>query len=273
MDKCTQIINRILSNCFGSNYEAMSGIEIVCYSLIWLGLIFLAFLIIMLSVRTHLAQKAEREMSSIRERFQDYLSHVVTGQAGDQYMHSHNSVDPIYLNTKDLQSEKYRKVFLCELMSLHKLIDGDAKERLRDLYLGLGFASEVKHMIFSKNWEDRIEAIQQISRFQLNQFYPILVTSLHDKNRYVRQAAFVQYAALKSNPIDALKYVDGKMNGWEKQVILENLRKRSVHLLPIFKNYIAKYSEHSDFLNELSIMYNQEDRGLVYLSHINVLKA
>jgi len=229
-------------------------------------------LISILAFKIYSQNKTEKEFTAKKEKFQEYLSFVVTTHVQGEFMHDYNEYDPIYLNKEDLQNEKYRKLFLHELRSIHSMLEGKEKETLRDLYLGFGFASEVQQKIFSRKWEQRIEAINEIGDFNLNQFYPILVACLHDKNKYVRKAAFLRYASLKTNPLDALNYVRGKINGWEKQVILENLKKRTNEMVPLFKNFKEKYQIHSDFLDELTVLFNQQAVEPVVLDFVKSKK-
>jgi len=251
----------------------MPSIEVLIYSIISLGLIGLLCLVSSLAFKIYTHKKREKEITAKKEKFQEYLSFVVTTHVQGNFMHDNHGYAPIFLNKEDLLSERNRKLFLKELKSIHSMLDGREKETLRDLYLGFGFAGEVKKKIFSRKWEHRIEAINEISDFSLNQFYPILVSCLNDKNKYVRKAAFLKYAELKTNPIDALNYVEGKLNGWEKQVILENLKKRTSEVVPLFSSFKEKYAMHVDFLDELSEIFNQKKMEPVVVDHVQSKKA
>lgn len=258
VEKWVSYINDYFTNQGIPGGHPMPGFENLIISIIFLGLLGLICLMSILSFKIYRQKKSEIDTAAKKEKFQEYLSFVITSHAESNYMHDYNEYDPIYLDREDLNNEKYRRLFLAELISAHLLLDGKEKELLRDLYLGFGFASEIPAKIFSNKWEDRIEALNQISAFQLTQFYPILVTCLSDSNKYVRKTAFLKYAGLKSNPIDALNYVEGKVNGWEKQIILENLKSRAHELVPIFKNFKEKYPANADFLDELTKIFSQE---------------
>jgi len=256
-----------------TSYQSMSGVEVVISSVILLGLLGLLCLVLTLVAKIHFNKKVEKESQIRREKYQEYLSFVVTTHIEGDFMHDFNDVDAIYLSKEDLQDEMFRQIFLTELKSIHAVLEGKEKETLRDLFLGFGYAAEVPEKLFSRSWEKRIEAINEIGDFNLHQFYPILVSCLNDKNKYVRKAAFLKYASLKSNPIDALHFIEGKINGWEKQVILENLKKRSNELVPLFQNFKEKYPGHSDFLDELTEIFDQKPKKNKVLTLVESKKA
>jgi len=261
-------MNQLYADC-----QSMPKVELLILAIISLGLLALLCLVSTLAFKIYFHKKHEKQTSAKKEKFQEYLSFVVTTHVQGNFMHDYNEYDPIYLDKTDLQDDKLRKLFLAELRSIHAMLEGKEKETLRDLYLGFGFAAEVQEKIFSRKWEQRIEAINEISDFNLNQFYPILVSCLNDKNKFVRKAAFLKYASLKTNPIDALNYVEGKLNGWEKQVILENLKKRTNDMVPLFQSFKEKYHTHADFLDELTELFNQQPKKLVVLDHVKSKKA
>jgi len=262
-----------LMNQLYAGYKSTPAIELLIIAVISLGLLGLLCLVFMLSYKIYFQNKLNKELAVKKEKFQEYLSFVVTAHVQGEFMHDYNEYDPIFLNKEDLQNDTYRKLFLQELRSIHSMLEGKERETLRDLYLGFGYAAEVQQKIFSRKWEQRIEAINEISDFSLNQFYPILVSCLHDKNKYVRKAAFLKYASLKTNPLDALNYVEGKINGWEKQVILENLKKRTNEMVPLFQNFKEKYQIHAEFLDELTKLFNQQAVKPVVVDYVKSKKA
>ncbi len=245
------------SNPEGFDFNSLSNIEQSIFCLIVMSLLLVLSLVLGLAWEIYSSQKGEFTHSTKKEKYQDYLSFVISNHVQNNFLKDESNLRQVYLNLEDIQQIENRNILRKELISLHNMISGPEKQRLKDLYLGFGFAADISKQIVSKDWKLRIQAIYEIGSFNLVQFYPNLVSCLDDRNANVRKAAFTRYTSLVSNPIDALEHISGSINKWEKHIIISNLKQRSGEMIPVFSNYKILYPLHVDFLDELAITFNQ----------------
>ena len=269
----TYLNSNYFANPQGLDFDSLSNIEQSIFCIIVASLFLVFCLVISLSMKVFKARESKETISSKREKYQEYLSLVISNHVQQNFVDDRNLARPIFLTREDLKDSVCREILREELISLHTMLLGEEKQRLKDLYLGFGFAADIMSKITSTNWRHRIQALYEISAFNLVQFYPQLLSCLNDKDANIKKAAFSAYAELLSNPIEALEYIKGPINRWEKHIILGCLKKRSAELIPVFADFKNKFALHEDFLDELSVIFDQDESPLILMSAKHTIKV
>ncbi len=235
-------------------------------------LFIITFILAFLSFKILLNNKKSKFQSELKSKYQEFLTGVISNHYNEAYLEDVHEEHTPFLDSKDIRNPKRREILLTELISLFKMLNGNEKQRLKDLYMGFGFASEVPSKLKSPNWASRISAVYEIGAFQLTQYYTLLTPRLDDQNHNVRKAAFAKCTELKANPLNMLEHVHGKINRWEKHLISESLKSRYPEMIPVIANYKVLFPDHIEFLDELAIFYNQTDPKEISLLSKTMIK-
>ena len=211
-------------------------------------------------IHTHLSDNKEKDVKSHKEKYQDYFNDVISPKdlQVDQYFNKTKSSSKSHLELTDIVDPKNRTILLSELKGMHSIITGQEKDRLRELYFGMGFVPEIKSRLESSSWLTRVEAIQEVRQFQIRSYYPKVFDMINDAHETVRRNAILSRIVLDPDPINILHDINTPLNSWERHNILSALEKLPSHKVPLFCTLYLEAPMHVEFLKELCLHFHQK---------------
>lgn len=103
-----------------------------------------------------------------------------------------------------LETPKSKVIFKQSLLSLHKLFEGDLKEKLENLYQDLGLFSETLTKLKKSNWFDKVEALNELKDLKLVQSKLNIKELILDSNPRVSIMAMQTLMEIDQHPFKFL---------------------------------------------------------------------
>lgn len=199
-------------------YEVlMSWIEGVSGFLLSLTILF--FLSVLFS--RYSKNRREAHVKALQKKYFEFLSELISGDysvkslgllAGDGEI-------TLKLSNQDVTNEFNRSVLKTNLLDLHRFLNGNEKEKLRELYLILGFATTALSHLKSKNPYKRKNAIAELSQMDIREAYDSIFQMINDASEVVRDAAIHARAELDMSPLAMLKELSHPFTPWQQSKV------------------------------------------------------
>jgi tetratricopeptide (TPR) repeat protein len=132
---------------------------------------------------------------------------------------------------KVIKSHYNRKILIDQMIDLSINLTGDAKDKLRNLYLTLSLDKESISKAFSQRWHLKVKGFQELSFMDITDANDEILRCLHSSNNIVRIEA--QLAMVRLNHEDSFGFLDHlekPFTLWEQLTIYETIM---FHNLPI----------------------------------------
>ncbi len=184
-----------------------------------LFIVFLFLLILSRIYKNNINKKTERLKESLQESFSMYLFN----ESLENISLKEKNEDIIKLFGEDnLKRPFYRTILMKELMSLHINYSGEIAEKLKQLFLILGFDKEVQKKLRSRYWYIKANGINIVQQMNLEQFSSTVLQFVVDPNYILRSEAQVAYVNLnKRNPFVFFVELKYQISDWD-QIKLHN---------------------------------------------------
>jgi hypothetical protein len=138
------------------------------------------------------------------------------------------------LSKKDTTDIFHRKVLLDEMLIMRHHVGGFEAEKLKELYLKLGFDKDALQQLKNKRWYRRLEAVQAISLMEVDGFNEVFQMMAVDEHQLVRVAALRALILRGGNWQQALTFYNYNLSLWEQYQICDALSRRQSIELPDF---------------------------------------
>jgi hypothetical protein len=166
-----------------------------------------------------------------------------------------------------------------ELMSLHINYSGEIAEKLKQLFLILGFDKEVEKKLRTRFWYIKANGINIVQQMNLEQFSSTILQFVVDPNYILRSEAQVAYVNLnKRNPFvffDDLKY---QISEWDQIKLHNALMLYENSEIPLMGKWLKSDNESIVIFSLKMIgFYNQQEeittiKKVIILECLKVLK-
>ena len=239
-------------------YISDSNDLLLVLTFIFLGLI--SFIFISSIIHSALREDKEVTLEGHKNKYQSYFAQHISqpsSSVGKLFDAETDANEDVYLSVDDFAESKNRAIMLSELKGMHAMIEGEEKDRLRELYFTLGFVPELSSRLSSAHWVTRAEAIQEVRQFQVKSYYEKVFTMVNDSHPKVRRVAVVSRVVLDNDPMSILYDVKSPLSQWERHNILSALKKLPSHKIPLFCTLYLEAPVHVEFLRELCIQFHQ----------------
>ena len=245
----------LLSNANGGSFfEDSKMISLaLCISFFTCLLIVLKiFGFLTISSKNNLGRKEIRKQL----KYQDYLIDLISSHEVDEIF-AKKRVMHNFLTKDDFYDKHNRRLLLNEIKAMHKVLAGKKKDKLRKLYLSLGYIEDVKDKLLSINWDSRVEAILEIKQFDLELYYHLIDKFLADKNENVRKNALDVSIQINDQPLSLMEKIPYPLTRWEKHLFLKTLSTLPISQIPDLSVYYSNHQDHNEFIDEMRSHFNQ----------------
>lgn len=257
----------IVSNLFFNYFNPAVVPAINTFTSLWMFLIsMLVFLSVVVLLHVFFKKKNSKKFKDRQVKYQSFCASVVSYE-NDELITNYTGKDfnykKLHLSKRDFTKSDNRSALLKEIKAMHEIIKGNEKNKLRELYFGLGFVDELESKFNHHSWYKRVEAIQEAKQFGVIQLYPNIFKLVSDSHELVRRNALLARIDLDEQPLSFLEEIDYSLSIWERHKILSSLTKLPTIKLPNFSKLYTKHPLHKDFLKELSDYFNQKEQATV----------
>ncbi len=246
-----------------SNDQGGRFVEDVSVQSLIIGIGFFTSLLILVKIFGFISITTKNTLSrkEIKKqlKYQDYLVDLITSHEVEDIF-STKRVMNNFLSKEDFYDKNNRKILLNEIKAIHKVLEGNKKEKIRKLYLSLGYIEDVKDKLLSVNWESRVEALLEINTFNLELYHHMVEKFLRDKNDNVRKVALEICIQLSEEPLSLLSKIPYELNRWEKHLFAKTISSLPISLIPDLSVYFSHRQDHNQFIDELRSQFNQIDK-------------
>jgi hypothetical protein len=167
-----------------------------------------------------------------------------------------------------------RRLLVSELLKSHSSFNGRVAEVIQELYLQLKLDRKARKSLSSRRWEERIEAIRELTEMSVKEESEKILKYTDDRNPYLRLEAQISFIRLcVESPFRFMGFVREPILDWHQIVLFEVITKTESMARPRFATWLnSKNDSVVSFCLKLIEYYQQFDAvpNLIYLiNHYN----
>jgi tetratricopeptide (TPR) repeat protein len=197
-------------------------IQSLTFFVVYFVISMLIILLIILGNRQRM-ENQERKKQKLREIYQELLV--------DFLFSDENNATIIKRFQKVISSDFNRKILIDQMIDLSINLTGDAKDKLRNLYLSLSLDQDSIQKVYSSKWFIKVKGFHELAFMDITDANEEIIRCLHSNNNILRMEA--QLALVRLNHEDSfgfLDYLEKPFTLWEQLTIYETIM---FHNLPI----------------------------------------
>jgi hypothetical protein len=212
--------------------------------------------------RTVLLKRLDKERQ-LRTRYETLLAEYISGEYEDEMLRvlSLEKEIALSISSMELQNPLNRRVFKEQLLLFHKNLSGHETNRLRDLYLILGFKNDAISIIKKRSgWQKRVACIHELSQMGIREAMPLIFPLINHRNEMISIAALRTRVVLDIEPLALLDDLKIELSDWQKTHLSFMLSRLSAHELPDFKRWFAHPNPSvASFAKQMSVHFSDLD--------------
>jgi len=246
-----------------TDFSIIVGTLIIVFSVISICVFIAAFIV------RHKRERNQQKEKKLVLQFQELFSDFLFSSENEELLGiSMNKFKPYTKN-------KFNKsILLKTLFKIHKDMTGDIAEKLKMLYIELGFVDDSIKKIKSSKWHIQIIGMRELSEMRIqNVADDIAILSL-DKNEILRREA--QLALVKINGFQALNFLNNltyTLSEWQQLLLLETIQYFNEKNLPPLEKLLKSENDSIVlFVLKISRIFNLislKDHLIQLLNHEN----
>jgi hypothetical protein len=161
-------------------------------------------------------ENIEKKEQYLKERYQELLV---------DYLFSSESSPVILKQFNDLLASSFnQKILINQMIDLSINLTGDAKEKLRNLYLVLYLDKVSINKVYSPHWHIKIKGFHELSFMDITDANEEIIRCLQSKNEIVRMEAQLAMVRLNhEDPFGFLDHLEKPFTLWEQLTIYETI--------------------------------------------------
>ncbi|MEG9328443.1 hypothetical protein V6B16_10905 [Salinimicrobium catena] len=151
---------------------------------------------------------------------------------------------------EELQQEKlfkkywkrrsYKRLFLKELIKLHRLYGGEIAVKLQQFYTHSGLIQLSYYKIRHRKWYLKCEGIQELSELEINKAAGVIFKYTRSENETLKMVALIEFLHLKGlEGLYLLKNYKNPLNDWIQLNLLESIKEKQMNKVPDFGYLLA----------------------------------
>lgn len=183
-------------------------------SLYFIGSMFIILFIILIN-RNNIERTAQKKQILL-EKYQELLV---------DYLFSTRPSLTSYEEINRIAGSPFnRKILIDQMIDLSINLAGDAKDKLRTLFISLELDKDAVKKVYSIQWHVKIKGFRELAFMNITDANDEIVRCLHSKNDVVRMEA--QLAMIRLNPEDSFAFLDELSKTftlWEQLTVYETI--------------------------------------------------
>ncbi len=189
--------------------------------------------------RTWWAMTIKKE-AYLRSRYENLLTEFICGDHENEMIRSLSSEKEalLSLSQKELRKSMNRRIFKECLLELHKHLSGQETNKLRDLYLILGFKhTAMQALKKSRSWEKLVESIAELSQLGIRDAKALIFPLVNHPNDMVSVAALRARVSLDLDPLLLLDDRKKDLSPWQKTQLRVVISRLPIEEMPDFRRW------------------------------------
>ena len=248
---------------FDNGFASLDLFYKVLFVLIFIFISAILVFVIGIFISSTIKKRQEARQEKLRVRYSQYLASVLAEEEDEDKndLVNYDIGRKLVLSKKDLSNTFNRNVLLQEILELHKHLRGNDANKLRNLYLSLGFTDDSTTKLRSRKWNLIVQGIHELTQMNIREAAMEIFAHLNHQNETVRHEA--QLAKIKLDKNDPLGFLDGytaSLSHWEQANIYAALANFDKDHIPDFTRWL--YSENDSviiFALKMISQFNQFD--------------
>ena len=185
-------------------------------------IICLVILLVWILINRNKMQAVQAETDQLMEKFQTLLI---------DYLFSEHNEDEFKKIERIATSDFNRRILINQMLDLSINLSGEAKERLRDLYLKMKLEQDSIRKVYNPKWHIQVKGFRELAFMDITDANDKLVQSLKSKNNILRMEAQLALVRLdKKDPFGFLDKLQHPFTLWEQLNIHELI---TFHNMPV----------------------------------------
>ncbi len=182
----------------------------------------LIILLIWILINRNKMQARQAETDYLMEQFQTLLI---------DYLFSEHNEDEFKKIQRIANSDFNRKILINQMIDLSINLSGEAKDKLRDLYLRMKLDQDSINKVYSPKWHIQVKGFKELAFMDITEANDKLRQALKSKNNVLRMEAQLALVRLnKEDPFGFLDHLIHPFTLWEQLNVHELI---TFHNLPI----------------------------------------
>ncbi len=204
------------------------------------SIVCLIILLIWILINRNKMQARQAETDQLMEQFQSLLI---------DYLFSEHNEDELMKIERIANSEFNRKILINQMIDLSINLSGEAKDKLRDLYLEMKLDQDSINKVYDSKWHIQIKGFRELAFMDITDANDKIRQALKSKNDTLRMEAQLALVRLnKEDPFGFLDHLKLPFTLWEQL---------NVHELITFHNLpIPRFSRWTDSENKSIVIFS-----------------
>ncbi|HER39971.1 MAG TPA: hypothetical protein ENO10_01995 [Salinimicrobium catena] len=212
-----------------SFWETFSLTEMVL--IILTGVFFLNILLFLSLIAIRRSRKRRRK--KLNERYAKHVEENLFSIAFDNHTLTNLQQDRFF--RRYWKKSSYKRLFLQELIKLHRLYGGEIALKLQQFYKYSGLMHLSYEKIRNRNWYLKCEGIQELSEMEIQKAATIIFKLTLSENETLKMVALTEFLHLKGlEGLYLLKNYDQPLNDWIQLNLLESIKEKQINEVPDF---------------------------------------
>jgi hypothetical protein len=214
--------------------------------------------------RTIFSKRVQKEQH-IRARYETLLAEYISGEHENEMLRllSMEKETALSLSMTELQNPLNRRIFKEQLLLLHKNLSGQETNKLRDLYLILGFKNEsITLLKNTRDWQKRVACIHELSQMAVREAMPLIFALINHPNQMVSVAALRTRVVMDVEPLALLNDLTTELTDWQKTHLAFMLSRLSIAELQHPNLSVATFAKQmSAHFSDLEFIGSNDSRA------------
>lgn len=203
------------------------------------------FLFLIRFIKSSRNKRASKIKSETIHFIEKIVFQINTPSYNKDWILEHEKLVSNFKNNYVIKSSFDRQIITHELLTLHRSLKGIATERIRDLYINLGFAEIAMRVLAGKKTFEHPKIIRELAEMRIIEAIPLIKNCLKFKNdQEIQIEASVALMMLQlDNPELGMENLTHMTTG-QKMYFIESCKKLDPAFIPNFSNGFTSNNIH-----------------------------